>query len=294
MKFKLIVLVLIFLLTNFSVACNKAQKDNIVKNVENTTVNNETNKLAENEVTVIKENEVTPIKEKIEVIEPEKKVADEIKLPLKNRVICIDPGHQMKVNMEPEAIAPSSRETKEKMSWGTQGIITKVPEYKLNLIVSQKLKQELIKNGAKVFMTRETDDVNTSNIERATYCNSTDAEIVIRIHADGSDITSASGISVLYPSNKYINNLDLIAKSKKAAQSMLDDLIKKTGAKNRGLSERDDMTGFNWSTKPVILVEMGFMSNEFEDRRLNSEDYQIKIVDGMVSGLMNYFAIGGK
>jgi hypothetical protein len=38
--------------------------------------------------------------------------------------------------------------------------------------------------------------------------------------------------------------------------SGLDNFVKETGAKNRGVSVRNDLTGFNWSKVPVILVEM--------------------------------------
>ena len=51
----------------------------------------------------------------------------------------------------------------------------------------------------------------------------------------------------------------------------------------------DTYSGLNWSTVPSILVEMGFMSNPEEDRLLCSEEYQTLLVQGMVSGLANYF-----
>ena len=50
------------------------------------------------------------------------------------------------------------------------------------------------------------------------------------------------------------------------------------------------MTGFNWSKVPVILVEMGFMSNPGEDRLMETEDYQTKMVNGIVNGLERYFS----
>ena len=58
----------------------------------------------------------------------------------------------------------------------------------------------------------------------------------------------------------------------------------------RGISVRNDMTGFNWSRVPVCLIEMGFMSNEEEDRLMATEEYRAKIVDGIAGGLINYFS----
>jgi hypothetical protein len=51
----------------------------------------------------------------------------------------------------------------------------------------------------------------------------------------------------------------------------------------------DDLTGFNWSKIPVVLVEMGFMTNIQEDSLLNSGNYQNKIAQGIVEGLVLYF-----
>ncbi len=64
--------------------------------------------------------------------------------------------------------------------------------------------------------------------------------------------------------------------------------MKATGAKNRGVSYRDDLTGTNWSTITNTLVEMGFMSNAEEDRKLSTSEYQNKIVNGIVNGINRY------
>ncbi|EPY6465810.1 N-acetylmuramoyl-L-alanine amidase [Clostridium sporogenes] len=45
------------------------------------------------------------------------------------------------------------------------------------------------------------------------------------------------------------------------------------------------MPGFNWSNVPVVLVEMGFSSNAKEDRLLNTEEYKVKIVNGLTEGV---------
>jgi N-acetylmuramoyl-L-alanine amidase len=54
---------------------------------------------------------------------------------------------------------------------------------------------------------------------------------------------------------------------------------------NRGVVEHSDMTGFNWSKVPVILVEMGFLSNPTEDKLLSSEDYESKLAEGLCNGI---------
>ena len=115
-------------------------------------------------------------------------------------VICIDPGHQTKGDMSQEPVAPGSSEKKFKVSWGTQGVATKIPEYELTLSASKILKKDLEQMGFKVIMTRETNDVNITNSERAIFANDNNADLVIRIHADGSDDSSTTGASLHIPS----------------------------------------------------------------------------------------------
>ena len=61
------------------------------------------------------------------------------------------------------------------------------------------------------------------------------------------------------------------------------------GIKVNGIFERDDLTGFNWSRIPVVLVEMGFMSNYNEDQMLSNPDYQKKMMQCVADGVEEYF-----
>ncbi len=205
------------------------------------------------------------------------------------KVICIDPGHQIKVNNKTEPLAPTSNEMKVQNPGGAQGVATGVPEYKLNLAVSEKLKNMLEKNGYTVVMTRETNNVDLGNIARANIANDCNADLYIRIHADGMDDSSVKGISVLVPGSQYIKDKNILSSSKSAARKVLDGLISETGAKSRGIVERNDLTGFNWAKVPMILVEMGFMSNPEEDRLMNTDSYRDKLAAGIYEGIKSYF-----
>ncbi len=203
-------------------------------------------------------------------------------------VICIDAGHQEHADSGLEPIGPGSSTKKQKVMGGATGVSTGTPEYKLNLAVALKLKALLRAQGAKVFMTRETNDVNISASARAKLANRAGADLAIRIHADGVDNRSTHGVSVLYPAASQWTG-SIRAKSKRAAQQVLDGFVSATGANDRGIVARGDITGFNWSKVPVILVEMGFLSNPGEDRRLNTDGYRDKMARGMRNGILRYF-----
>ena len=205
------------------------------------------------------------------------------------KIIAIDPGHQMKGNYDKEPVGPGAAEKKAKVSSGTQGRTTKVPEHQFNLELSLKLREAFTAAGYMVVMTRETAEVDISNAERAELANEAGADIFIRIHADGSDNTAANGISVLYPSENNPYVAELSPDSKRLAQSVLDGLCEATGAKKRGIVERDDLTGTNWAKMPVIVVEAGFMTNEAEEKKLVSAEYQALLVQGIIEGVKEYF-----
>lgn len=209
---------------------------------------------------------------------------------LEGRVICIDPGHQTRGNYDTEPVAPGSGEMKAKVSSGTAGVKTRIPEYKLVLDVSLKLRDALEGYGATVIMTRTVNDVDISNAERAQIANDANADLYFRVHCDGSANKSVHGVSVLIPGNKYITDKYILEESKKAGSSILESFVKVTGAKDRGLSVRNDLSGFNWCTVPMALIELGFMSNAEEDVKLSTAEYQDKMVKGIVEGMIDYFS----
>ena len=205
------------------------------------------------------------------------------------RVIVIDPGHQAKGNYGKEPVGPGATELKTKVSSGTQGVSTKVPEHVFTLELSLKLRDALVNAGDEVVLTREIAEVDISNVERAEVANVAGADIYIRVHADGAENKAANGISVLYPSENNPYVAELSADSKRLAQAVLDGMCETTGAKNRGIIKRDDLSGTNWAKMPVILIEAGFMTNEAEEKKLLSTEYQELLVQGIVAGVEEYW-----
>ena len=210
------------------------------------------------------------------------KLVEEAK-PLTGIKIGIDPGHQAKGNNQKETVAPNSKKTKPKVSSGTSGVKTHIPEYKTVLEISLKLREALELKGAEVYMTRETHDVNISNQERAKMMNGYGVDLVLRIHCDGVDNHSKHGIA-LYCSRSN----SIAAESYRACEAILPAVCEATGAKNNGIVSNDNYTGQNWSTVPCLMVECGFASNPDEDVLLNSEDYQWLLARGLTKGIIDY------
>ncbi len=228
--------------------------------------------------------------------EPAETVEAEIVTPTptpegNGKKIAIDAGHQAHGNSEQEPIGPGASQTKAKVASGTTGRTTGVTEYQLNLDVSLKLRDELEARGYEVYMIREDNDVDISNAERAQLAAESGADILVRIHANGSDNTSVAGALTMAPStaNPYLSQ-ELIAECQKLSQCIITTFCASTGANNQGVYQTDEMSGLNWCSIPATIVEMGYMTNPDEDTRMQTPEYQQQMVTGIADGIDQYFA----
>ena len=219
---------------------------------------------------------------------------DELQGPpvVQSHIIGIDPGHQgPNVDMSDlEPLGPGSTEMKAKASTGTQGTFSGLHEYQLNLDVSLKLQQILEDRGYQTVLTRTDNDTAISNKERAEYVAGQGADVYVRIHANGAESSSAAGALTISPSssNPYVSQL--YDDSNSLSQCILDAYCDATGFENRGVTYADNMTGINWSTIPVTIVEMGFMTNESDDLKMSNPDFQNTMASGIADGIDAYFA----
>jgi N-acetylmuramoyl-L-alanine amidase len=199
-------------------------------------------------------------------------------------LICLDPGHGTPpaVGRQTEPIGPGSKVLKIKDGGGANG------EAVVALVIAKKTRTLLLRRGYRVAMTRTGPTFtygSGGNIARAQFCNRHHAALMLRIHADGSTDTSRHGISTLYPAFHRGWTDDIYDASLRAAKLVQHSTVAATGASDLGLSRRGDLTGFNWSNVPAILVETGFMSNPAERRLLQSSAYQWKVARGFTAGV---------
>lgn len=184
---------------------------------------------------------------------------------LRGKVIVIDPGHG---GSNPGAVANNTREADN------------------NLAVSLKLRDKLTAAGAKVIMTRQSDrtvapegsSLSQELEARVNIAETNNADIFVSIHSNSNPDPSVYGTMTFYPSGK----------SSKLALEVQDNIIKETGADDKGTSAATFYVLRNTSM-PSILVEMGFVSNASEAGKLQDDNYRNKIAQGTFAGITKYF-----
>ena len=204
-------------------------------------------------------------------------------------VVVVDPGHDLRANPDTEPIGPGSSTLKIKDGGGTHGVVSGLREADLNLRVALRLRRLLRDAGVRVVMTRtRTAGTSMGNIARARIANRTGAALFLRVHADGSTDRSARGTHTLHPAFRRGWTDDVHAASRRAARLVQDELVRSLRFPDRGLQARSDFTGFNWADVPVILAELGFMTNPTEDRLLATTAYQRRAALGLCRGTLRF------
>lgn len=195
-------------------------------------------------------------------------------------LVCLDPGHGTapEVGRQLEPIGPGSPRLKVKDPGGAAG------EAAVALGIARRTRTLLVARGYRVALTRDGPEYRGGNRERARLCNAQGAALMIRIHADGSADPGAHGTSTLVPALRRGWTDDVFGASRRAGNLLQRELVAATGARDLGVVERADLTGFNWADVPAVLVETGFMTNRREGALLRTAAYQRRIAGALARG----------
>jgi N-acetylmuramoyl-L-alanine amidase len=184
--------------------------------------------------------------------------------PLKGMKICVDAGHG-----------------------GTDqgGAANGVIEKDIVLPVSLRLRDLLMEAGAVVLMTRTTDTYPDLD-RRCDIANNGNVDLFVSVHANiAPNSDQVTGFEVFYKGGQVA--------SSKLARALVLAMDRKTDSPNRGA--RVDPRGLRVleNTKmPAVLVELGFMSNNDEARRLSTKAYQDAMADALFEGISQYWGKG--
>lgn len=175
-----------------------------------------------------------------------------------------------------------------------------VKESTLNIMVANRVKDKLEAAGYKVIMSRYDDTFVDFVTQRSAMANKSQADIFISIHfnATGVGVTSRSGIETYwyqplqaYPSkiNQAMHDHPVrLARSHHLAKAVHGHLIRETGAADR-LIRRESFAVLRETSKPAILLELGYMDNPHELMKIQTPAYQEKLAQGIFNGINQYY-----
>lgn len=195
-----------------------------------------------------------------EAIEPDR---------LKGFTIGIDADGQMALDRKSEFIAPQSKVLTERMNERHIGVYSGVYDYDVNFKVAMKLKQALELEGATVVMPRQRTDDSMSNRERADYLNQYNCDLVISISCDSSNNPLDSGVQA------YIPRFTTSESTKVFAETVLAKLSKGLDVPKSSVKVANDISFLNWSRGNVVKIEIGYLSNRDDERKLTDDGYQL-------------------
>lgn len=204
--------------------------------------------------------------------------------------VCIDPGHQENGQRVTEPKGPGIAGKTSGTSGSAQGIKTLRRESIVVLEISMALRDELLRQGATVVMTRETQDVFHTNIERCQIAEDGGADIMLRIHADARENHTKEGISVYAPLHSdYARAVAAPAEYRIMGELMLDAMKRSLGValedKTGLVHLNDDYVGNNWAKMICFLIETGYLSTPSQDYQLSSPVFQQWLAEGMAQGV---------
>ncbi|WP_411844195.1 N-acetylmuramoyl-L-alanine amidase family protein [Salinicoccus sp. HZC-1] len=167
------------------------------------------------------------------------------------QTIVLDPGHGGK---DPGATSASD-----------------ITESKIVFNIADKLKDRLEASGAEVILTREEGEFASLDDRKK------EGDLFISLHSDAMDDPSITGFTTFYT---YPNQ-------KEFAETMNAALDEHSFFHNRGNRKLNYQV--TWQLDyPAVLIELGYLSNRFDDHTITEEPYQDRMTEAILEGIDNY------
>ena len=211
--------------------------------------------------------------------------------------VLIDPGHGGK---DPGARGPAN-----------------AVEKNIVLDVGLRLQSILGRHGIHALMTR-TDDIFFSLRQRVEMAERYHVDVLLSLHVNASSYDDVSGIEIFFaseemywpgvhealtdavmnvgealsgapePLRQYSDSKKRLREQSQAlAQNVSRELSAAVGARNRGV-KREHFYVLTEAAVPAILIEMGFVTNGEEGRKLNTEEYRQALAAALAQILLDY------
>lgn len=178
---------------------------------------------------------------------------------LRGKTIVIDPGHSPELG----AVGPTGLSEKE-----------------INLVISKKVAEELLKKGAKVVLTRP-DSLPLALYDRPVIANTAGADLFVSIHnnalPDGVNPFDNNGSSVYY---YHRHSFELAAK-------IYDRLVDATKLPRHGLYH-GNLAVIRPTEYPAVLIECAFMMIPEQESKLREKSFQDKIAKAITKGIEDF------
>jgi N-acetylmuramoyl-L-alanine amidase len=215
--------------------------------------------------------------------------------PLKGKVVGIDPGHNGRNHTDPAYLNRQVWNGREWEDCDTTGTVTDggYTEALFNFRVAEYLRADLIRDGARVVMTRTTNDGLGPCVNlRSFIINGGHANVAVDIHADGGPV-GGRGFAVLEPVADGVNDKVITSSARFGADvraAMLAGTqmpVSDYDGKN-GINHRDDLAGLNLTKVPKILIEVGNMKNATDVKLLTSAKFQQEVARALQDAIIAY------
>lgn len=157
----------------------------------------------------------------------------------------------------------------------------KLLEYEINYNIAKRLSEILNEQGFEAEFVKQYTDDTLKYYEKENLIRGFDADLIIKLHCNRDINENINGAIILQKKNieKYIS----------LAENMLREYCDNVGLKNRGVIEKDNLKFKFSSENKLVLVGMGYLSNNYDRSILTSKNKQLEVANALAKGIYDYF-----